>query len=65
MVREHLGADKVEVYERVMVADEDYLQTAYDAVAAAYGDLDGYLRDGLGLDRVDPGPTQEPAGAER
>jgi protein-tyrosine phosphatase len=49
MVREHLGADQIEVYERVMVADEDYLQTAYDAVAATYGDLDGYLRDGLGL----------------
>ena len=25
MVREHLGADKVAVYERVLVADEDYL----------------------------------------
>ena len=32
MVREHFGADKVEVYERVMVAEEDYLQTAFDAV---------------------------------
>lgn len=49
LVAEHLGLDKVEVYERVMVADADYLQTAYDAAAAAYGDLDGYLRDGLGL----------------
>jgi protein-tyrosine phosphatase len=49
LVREHLGADKVEVYERVMVADEDYLRTAYDAVTATYGDLHGYLRDGLGL----------------
>jgi protein-tyrosine phosphatase len=50
LVREHLGADKVDVYERVMVADESYLQAAYDAVAAAYGDRRGYLRDGLGLD---------------
>jgi protein-tyrosine phosphatase len=49
LVREHLGADKVEVYERVMVADETYLQTAYDSVTAAYGDRLGYLRDGLGL----------------
>lgn len=49
LVAEHLGADKVEVYERVMVADADYLQTAYDAAAAAYGDVNGYLRDGLGL----------------
>jgi protein-tyrosine phosphatase len=50
LVAEHLGADKVEVYERVMVADADYLQTAYDAAAAAYGGVDGYLSDGLGLD---------------
>ena len=49
MVREHLGEDKVEVYERVMVADESYLQTAYDAVTASYGSRDGYLRGGLGL----------------
>jgi protein-tyrosine phosphatase len=49
LVREHLGADKVEVYERVMVADEAYLQAAYDAVTATYGDRLGYLRDGLGL----------------
>jgi protein tyrosine/serine phosphatase len=49
MVREHLGADKVDVYERVMVADEAFLQAGYDAVTAAYGDRLGYLRDGLGL----------------
>jgi protein-tyrosine phosphatase len=50
LVREHLGADKVDVYERVMVADEAYLRAGYDAVAARYGDRLGYLRDGLGLD---------------
>lgn len=50
LVAEHLGEDKVEVYERVMVADADYLHTAYDTVAASYGDLACYLRDGLGLD---------------
>ena len=33
-----------------MVADEEYLQAGYDAVGAAYGDREGYLRDGLGLD---------------
>ncbi len=49
LVAEHLGADKVEVYERVMVADADYLRTAYDAAAGDYGDLDGYLQGGLGL----------------
>jgi protein-tyrosine phosphatase len=50
LVREHLGEDKVDVYERVMVADSAYLQAGYDAAAAAYGDRTGYLRDGLGLD---------------
>jgi protein-tyrosine phosphatase len=50
MVREHLGEDKVDVYERVMVADEAYLQAGYDAISATYGDRLGYLRDGLGLD---------------
>jgi protein-tyrosine phosphatase len=50
LVREHLGVDKVDVYERVMVADEEYLQAGYDAAAAAYGDRMGYLREGLGLD---------------
>lgn len=49
MVREHLGADKVEVYETVMVADPDYLQQAYDAVGSSYGSMEGYLADGLGL----------------
>lgn len=50
LVAEHLGADKVDVYEPVMVVDEAYLQAGYDAVAATYGDRTGYLRDGLGLD---------------
>ena len=49
MVREHLGDDKVAVYERVLVADEDYLTAGYDAAAAAYGSLDSYLSAGLGL----------------
>ena len=49
MVREHLGPDKVDVYETVMVADAAYLQEAYDAADASYGSLDGYLADGLGL----------------
>ena len=50
MVETALGAEKVQVYERVLVADERYLATAYDAAAAAYGSLAGYLADGLGLD---------------
>jgi protein-tyrosine phosphatase len=49
MVSEHLGADKVPVYERVLVADETYLRAAYDAVSATYGSVDGYLTEGLAL----------------
>ncbi|GAA4669255.1 tyrosine-protein phosphatase [Nocardioides nanhaiensis] len=49
MVREHLGEELVEVYERVMVADAAYLATAHDAALAAHGSLEGYLREGLGL----------------
>ena len=49
MVDKHLGADKVPVYARVLVADETYLRAAYDAVSAAYASVDGYLTDGLGL----------------
>lgn len=49
MVREHLGPDKVDVYETVMVADAAYLQQAYDAVDATYGSIDTYLAEGLGL----------------
>ncbi len=50
LVREHLGEDKVPVYEVAMLVSEDFLQEAYDALAASYGDRAGYLRDGLGLD---------------
>jgi protein-tyrosine phosphatase len=49
MVSEHLGAHKVPVYERVLVADETYLAAAYDAVTATYGSVDGYLTEGLAL----------------
>ncbi len=49
MVREHLGEEKVAVYETVMVADAAYLAEADAAVAEHFGDLAGYLRDGLGL----------------
>jgi protein-tyrosine phosphatase len=50
MVREHLGDDKVDVYDVAMVVREDYLHEAYVAADAAYGSREGYLRDGLGLD---------------
>ncbi len=50
MVETALGRDKVDVYERVLVADESYLATAYAAVGASYGSLGGYLTRGLGLE---------------
>lgn len=46
---EHLGPDKADVYEPVLVADADYLATAYAAVERVYGDRATYLRVGLGL----------------
>ncbi|MEN8673351.1 tyrosine-protein phosphatase [Nocardioides sp.] len=50
MVREHLGEERVPVFERIMVADASYLAAADEAVESTYGGLEAYLRDGLGLD---------------
>jgi protein-tyrosine phosphatase len=50
LAREHLGEDKVEVYERVLVADEQYLDTALATVDDDYGSLEAYVATGLGLD---------------
>ncbi|MCW2765710.1 MAG: putative tyrosine protein phosphatase, partial [Nocardioides sp.] len=52
LIVENLGEEKAEVYEPVLVADADYLRTAYDAVAASYGTRERYLIEGLGLDRA-------------
>jgi protein-tyrosine phosphatase len=49
LIAEHLGDDKVAVYEPTMIVDESYLQTAYDAAHELYGSVGGYLQDGLGL----------------
>lgn len=46
---EHLGPDKADVYEPVLVADADYLATSYASVERLYGDRATYLREGLGL----------------
>jgi protein-tyrosine phosphatase len=35
-----------------MVVTPEYLRAAYDAVEADYGSVEGYLRDGLGLDEA-------------
>ncbi|GAB4001383.1 tyrosine-protein phosphatase [Nocardioides ultimimeridianus] len=49
-IRTHLGEAGVEIFEPTLVADLEYLHAAYQAVEETYGDLDAYLRDGLGLD---------------
>jgi protein-tyrosine phosphatase len=49
MVETALGADQLPVFEPILVADTDYLGTAYAAVAASYGSLEAYLTAGLGL----------------
>lgn len=49
LVAEHLGADRVPTFEPTMVASLDYLDAARDAAVTAYGSVDGYLCDGLGL----------------
>ena len=49
LVREHLGEDKVPVYEVAMLVSPGFLQEGYDAIAERYGDRAAYLRDGLGL----------------
>jgi protein tyrosine/serine phosphatase len=49
LVAEHLGPDKVAVYEPTMVVEESYLHAAYDAAEEDYGSIGGLLRDGLGL----------------
>jgi protein-tyrosine phosphatase len=49
LIIDNLGEEKAEVYDPVLAAEADYLQTAYDAVAAAYGTRERYLLDGLGL----------------
>ncbi|MBF4161142.1 tyrosine-protein phosphatase [Nocardioides acrostichi] len=50
MIREHLGEEKVPVYEAVMLADLDYVAAADAAVVEMFGDLDTYVREGLGVD---------------
>ena len=49
LIREHLGEDKVAVYDAVMVADAAYVDAADAAIAARYGSFDAYVREGLGL----------------
>jgi protein-tyrosine phosphatase len=49
-IRANLGDHGVEIFEPTLVADLEYLASAYTTVEETYGDLETYLRDGLGLD---------------
>lgn len=51
MVAEHLGPEKVPVYESIMVAEADYLAAADERVRAEHGDHATYAVEGLGLSR--------------
>lgn len=51
-IRTHLGDAGVEIFEPTLVADLEYLRAAYITVEETYGELDAYLRDGLGLDEA-------------
>lgn len=53
LIVDGLGPAMLPVLQPVLVVTDDYLDLALGEVESAYGDLDGYLRDGLGLpDRV-------------
>ena len=49
MIEEGAGPAKRAAYEPVFAADLDYLRTSLACVEQEYGDLDTYLRSGLGL----------------
>jgi protein-tyrosine phosphatase len=50
MIADHLGADRVSIFEPTFVADVTYLRAAQEQAVASYGSIGGYLRDGLGLE---------------
>ncbi|QYJ03180.1 tyrosine-protein phosphatase [Nocardioides panacisoli] len=52
LIAEAQGEDFVHVLEPTLIADVGYLRTARSAVDRAYGGLDAYLRDGLGLEET-------------
>jgi protein-tyrosine phosphatase len=50
LIAETRGPDSAAIFEPVLLADADYLHTAYAAVEAHYGTRERYLLDGLGLE---------------
>jgi protein tyrosine/serine phosphatase len=48
-IQAQYGAERVAVYEPALIAHRDFLEAGLDQVARSYGDLDGYLGDGLAL----------------
>lgn len=48
-ILENVGAARAPAYEPAFRCDTTYLDTAFAEVERLYGDMDGYLEDGLGL----------------
>lgn len=53
LVAEHLGEERVPVFEPTMVVDLAYLEAAREQARVTYGDLDTYLSEGLGVGAED------------
>ena len=51
-ISKHLGEHGVEIFEPTLVADPEYLTSAYASIEKLYGDRATYLREGLGLDEA-------------
>ena len=45
--------------EAFLIRDGSYLDASYDEIFKAYGSLESYLEDGLGLSREEIGQLQE------
>lgn len=43
------GQERADIFAPMVGVEAGYLQAAFDEVAAEYGTIEGYLRDGLGL----------------
>ncbi len=48
----HVSPELAAIYEPLLGVDASYLQAGLDQVAASYGTMDNYLKEGLGLDQA-------------
>lgn len=49
-IREEKGDEAADAYEVLLGVQADFLETGLDAMESEYGDIEGYLSEGLGLD---------------